>query len=281
VLTPTEALESTENALRLIVRLLLPDWQAKVTEQRLQQFKDRQAEEGKRRDGVATSNDLLPFTDFTDLTRLVLGEWETFKPVFDDQARLKVYFSLFEDVRNSIAHSRPLVDFEQELLSGMATQLRNQIGLFRMDANPATKHYPVIESAIDSYGVEGVTNVSWSGTIRVEVGHTIEFTGRAVDPRGRELEWFLGHAGQPYETALINHIETEAIAVGNSVRLPMTITEVDVCEYRLVAVMMRTKDYRFHRHNDVFRLGNASGVLSTFHYDDVRLFTYAVNPPMD
>jgi Swt1-like HEPN len=283
MLEPTEALESTENALRLIIRLRLGNsWTSALTQERLDSFERRREEECLRRDGVAMSADLLMYTDFTDITTIIMKEWPTFKPVFDDQARTKAYFSLFEDVRNAIAHSRPLVPFEQELLSGMATQLRNQIGLYRMSENPKSQHYPLIESAVDSFGTESYTYTrrlvpQGGGRTRLEAGDRIEITCRSVDPRGRKLEWLLGRT-LVYDDGSFTIVELSEPSAGDTVKLACVVREGDVGENFRIVVFLRSTG-RFHLRSD--QLYAIEGMQGKFEYDDIRYFTYAVNPPAD
>lgn len=58
-----------------------------------------------RRDGAATSSDLLEYVETYHLTTMIKQNWEAFKQVFDDRQRTLVDFNVVEDVRNSIAHS--------------------------------------------------------------------------------------------------------------------------------------------------------------------------------
>ena len=64
VMEPTEALQSTENALRLIIRSILGGkWKDAITADRVAYAQQRRDEEANRRDGVSTSQDLIQFTD--------------------------------------------------------------------------------------------------------------------------------------------------------------------------------------------------------------------------
>jgi hypothetical protein len=111
--------------------------------------------------------------------------------VFDDRQRTLAYFGVIEDVRNSIAHSRDLVPFERELISGIAGHLRNQASLYRSGMDEASRYYPRIESIRDSFGIEGARpeEDNLGRTIRLEVGQVITFTGRAVDAKNRDIHW--------------------------------------------------------------------------------------------
>ena len=269
MLEPTEALESTENALRHIVRLVAgDDWQTKIPGPKRLESEKRQQRESQRRPGVSVSDDLLAFTDFSDLTTLILDQWTTFEPVFGDETRTTAYFNSMKSARNTIAHSRALVPFERELLSGMAGQLRQQITLYRTNINAPEQHYPVIESTKDNFGNDGA-KVGEQEMIRLEVGDTIEYNCRAVDPRGRDLEWLV---------VVGVDSKTDPVWVkGATVDLSLTVTDDDVGESYLTSIFMRSTGRHNLTNGSVFVAGTQQG----FTYDDVAYFRYAVNPPMD
>jgi hypothetical protein len=89
-------------------------------------LRERQAEAAKRPDGAVVSIDLLDYTEIYHLTGMIERNWEKFKPAFNDKGRTLAFFGVVKDVRNSVAHSRDLLPFERDLISGIAGQLRNQ-----------------------------------------------------------------------------------------------------------------------------------------------------------
>jgi hypothetical protein len=187
---PTDALRAIEVALRLAVRQVLggTEWlKAKGAPER-EKLAERQEVEVKRRDGTVVSEDLLDYTETYHLTELVKKNWDSFSPVFVDKKRTEAFFGVIEDVRNSIAHSRDLVPFERDLITGIAGLLRNQVALYRSGAiDAAAQHYPLIESLKDSFGRDGHPLGGAPGRfsrIRLEVGDVITFVGKATDPRG-------------------------------------------------------------------------------------------------
>lgn len=48
----------------------------------------------------------------------------------------------FEQLRNSVAHSRGILAFEEALLSGIAGQIRNQVTIFMSIQDPSGDYYP-------------------------------------------------------------------------------------------------------------------------------------------
>jgi hypothetical protein len=260
---PTDALRSIETALRLVIRDVLGDegWLAAAGSPDRAPLEQKRTEENKRRDGAAVSSNLLDYTETYQLTNLVLKNWESFKPVFSDKARTESFFGVVADVRNSVAHSRDLVPFERDLISGVAGQLRNQVSLFRSSVNQSSKYYPLIESVKDQFGLEGFRGGNPYDRplpIRLEVDDVITFTGSAFNARGKPVKWKVAHpARYPRDTA--------DVAEGDSVSFQYTVTEADVEEYFRLSVQITT-DSRYHR------ISGGDGV-----YDDQREFIYSVN----
>ncbi|MFF0172275.1 hypothetical protein [Micromonospora profundi] len=264
---PVEALRSIEIALRLVIKEVLgsEDWlQAKGAPER-ERLEERQAEEAKRRDGAVVSSDLIDYTETYHLTGIVERNWDRFQPAFKDKARTLAYFGVLGDVRNSIAHSRDLVPFERDLLSGIAGHFRNQISIFRGHHTPSSAYYPLIESVVDNFGREGVEGPTFlqDDLPRLNVGDVLRFSGRAFDARKKGVVWefLVGSVHAP-----LGGQGPPVVATGDTVEFEYSIREEDVSEFFVVGVRIRTEG-KFHRNRD-------------FHpYDDIRGFNYAVNPP--
>lgn len=268
---PTDALRSIETALRLVIRDVLgaDGWVQAKGAPDVAKLEERQNEERRRRDGVVISDDLLNFTETYHLITLIERNWDQFKPVFDNKARTTTYFDLIADFRNSIAHSRELVPFERELLSGIAGQLRNQVALFRSAADQSAKYYPLIEEVKDSFGAIGLKlqPMYQSFTVnRIDVGHVLGFVGSAFNARGNTVRWLLRGRGKPYGS----WEEMDApVASGDDVIFEYVVTEEDVSESFELTIEIRT-DSKYRR---------SSGIRGGI--DDSRTFRYSVNPPDD
>ncbi|QDB79101.1 hypothetical protein FE251_06750 [Georgenia wutianyii] len=268
---PTAALRSIESVLRAAIHRVFDgeDWLDTKGAPTRESLTAKRAEEEKRRDGVLTSQDLLEYVETYHLTRIVLNSWELFKPIFDDKKRTETYFGLVDDVRNSIAHSRDLVPYEEDLLSGVAQHLSNQLSLYGTAGNPAARYYPSIERVVDSLGSAG--SIDESGTIvrapRLEVGQVLRFRGRAVSARGKQVTWYLS---RPIELG-VGSVEWE-MHDGLSLDYEWTVTEREVGEARIYAVLL-VSESRYHRHPPSYFTDRA--------FDDVRHFQYSVNPPLE
>ncbi len=64
--------------------------------------------------------------------------------MFKDKKRTEVHFGVVEDVRSTIAHSRDLMSFERDLLSGMSGQLLAQVSRYSHDLHGSAIYYPHI-----------------------------------------------------------------------------------------------------------------------------------------
>lgn len=259
----TDALRATETALRLsISRVLGADWLAAPGAPDVSRLEEKRDAEAKRRDGAVTSDDLLEYTETYHLTQMVLRNWESFKPVFGDKKRTEVYFDFLMDVRNAVAHSRDLMVFEKELLSGIAGQLRAQVSRYRNDIDGSTAYYPLIEKVRDSLGNPGLQE-SERGydrpVARVDVGEVLTFVGDAFAADGNPVVWKVQRTRSRYVST-----EQHGVATGDSVEFSYRFTEADVNEHLHFGVAITTPS-KYHRHPE--------GI------DDIRYFHYQVNPP--
>jgi hypothetical protein len=269
-LEPGEAVAVFETALRTAIRELLPSWQSKLGAEAVARLRDKQVEDDKKRDGAVTSADLLDYTETTQLTRLVEKNWETFKPVFQDQARLKVMFGLVLDYRNPAQHNRELLGFERDLLSGGAQQVRNQVGIYRSTSGSRSRFYPVIESAVDDRGRPGVRPGLDVYPMRIErysVGDEIVVRARAASSRSFENRWFVTLVDfSQFGISKSGKAPDNVAATGEDVELRYRFTTADVGENRVLEVYLTTTS-AYHRHGKWL--------------DDNALFRVAVDPPWD
>lgn len=260
---PADALHLTENALRLCIRQVLGDdaWLKAPGAPDRAKLEERRAAESKRRSGVVASEDLLEYTETYHLTSVVLRNWASFKPVFKDHKRTEVYFKIVEDFRNSIAHSRMLMIFERELLSGVAGHIRAQVAHFRSMRDESTRYYPLIEDIHDSLGNSIPTDdIAYQSPLaRFDVGDVVSFTGSAFAANGLEVIWML------QKTSPSRHVSTEQreVARGETVEFSYRFTEADVKEHIFFGIAITTPS-SYHRHGGI---------------DDIAYFHYQVNPP--
>ena len=269
-------LVSAETALRDVIRIAVPLWQNDYTSDEIGKLEDKRAEEDKRRDGIAVSQDLLDYTEIYALQAIINKHWNPHvQAVLDDKKRTDVYLGVILDVRNSIGHSRPVFQAERLLLAGAAGQIRNQLARYRASADGPQRHYPSLNSARDSMGTVAPSNPSFSTTYRhygptppptprLEVGDIVVFELEGTDPRGRELIWRAHSVPGEGVASFPEHHPLIAETRGDRAEISWVISEGDVGEYRQIAIVLLNNG-RYHRHRNT--------------YDDGCIFDYHVNPP--
>jgi hypothetical protein len=237
---PSEAVNVVEAVLRLAIRDVLGEGWRGVPGVDLPTLEERRTEEGKRRNGAVVDEDLLAYTHLWDLQQIVLRRWEQFKPIFKDQSRFKVYMGRLDDFRNAPMHSRTLLPFERDLLSGIAGEFRNVLTLWRSERAPDMSWYPRIESVTDSLGHSLDPN---EATVRVparlQVGEVLTFRCVGWDPQDRDLTWTL----KP-QSFLAPEVDRQT---GGEVTLTWRVEDKHVAESSIVVIEMRSSS-KYHRH---------------------------------
>lgn len=265
---PTEALAALEVGLRnLILERLGEYWLDVQGAPTRASLEGRRANEQSKRHGAVVSENLLDYTMTPDLGKMIFANWEAFAPVFPDRTRFEVLVNIVEDVRNTVAHSRELLPFERELLSGVAGYVSNSLALHRSSLEGPGSYYPLIESLTDHQGND--LSVAFNGVVggnRLAVGDTVSIRGNSTPTRGLELVWKL-RVGQGYY-GMSADSRTHTESRGNSVELLYTVGEEDVSEEFWLEVLLTTES-RFHRHTQ----------FVSQPYDDVKAFRYPVKPP--
>lgn len=197
----------------------------------------KREEERRRRDGAATSSELLEYVETYHLTAIIEGNWEAFKKVFGDRQRTLAYFHIVDDVRNSIAHSRDLMEFERDLVSGIAGQIRSQVSMHRALVDDSSNYYPSIEMVTDSFGTQGEDTHYAIPTTRVDAGDVLTFTASAFSSDGRPVIWYIQKTKRSQYVSTVR----DEVARGDSVTFSYLTTEDDVSENFYVGVVIATE----------------------------------------
>jgi hypothetical protein len=243
---PSDAINIVENVFRqAIIEALGSAWTHHLTSDELARLSERRTEEAKRRNGAVVDQDLIAYTHLWDLRHIIEKQWASFKPIFKDLARFKVYLKRLEDFRNVPMHSRTLLPFERDLLSGIAGELRNSYTIWRSAKAPDMTWYPVVESISDSLGNElfeggpsGPKVVSLQTLLAV--GDIVKFRCVGWDPQARDLTWrldFQAPAGGELD-----------VQIGSEVTLTWTVQEAHVADRSLVRIRLHS-DGKYHRYS--------------------------------
>lgn len=270
-LTPAVALASCEGALRQLVTFVLhqkhgSDWLSKVVKaETITAWEDRREEERKKRTtrGVAyIPADPLAYAHFYELVSLVNKNWNEVSPALGKKAVTGALLDRFDDLRNTVAHSRDLLPFEADLLSGIAGEIRNRVAMFMSEEGPGGEHFARIEEVADSFGnrVDGLATLQTSNPSvmceqELHVGDVVQFRARGADPHGRALRWHLAVAPGGVDLAEVE---------GDDVELSWTVEPRHVSDRSYAIVRLKAAG-DFHRWSE--------GV------DGMTLFYYRVVPP--
>lgn len=260
---PAENIALLETTLRGLVAMVMrtahgDDWIMHLPEQTRARLRERHGDEQRRRAPASVSSALLDYTHLYELLEIVRKDWERFSPALGKKRDFEVLMSFAEDYRNAPAHSRTLLPWERDLLSGIAGVVRTAVTTYRSNKGPDMEFYPIIERVRDVFGNEVAEHDQWTNTARprleLHVGDVVRFECSGWDPHGRELIWW----GSVYG----GH-STLAEARGTSAALDWTVSEGDVGDSMTVFLYMRSVS-KFHRQNG---------------WDDVVGFEYRVIPP--
>lgn len=252
---PTEAINLIEVVLRDLVRLVLGDAWTQSRRVDLSALEAKLAEDKAKRRGTAVDEDLLAYTEFIQLQQLILDDWDKFTPALGKQKYIAAYFDRLNAFRNPAMHSRPLREFERDLVSGIVGELRNLVVIYRTERGPDMEYYPKIEQVTDSFGNNPNTGMDVGIKQRLAVGDVVRFDCRGRDPQDRNLTWQL-RDGIGYQNIF-------AEAQGSEVTLELTITD-EIVQERLVINVTMKSDGQYHRNR---------------YWDDSCEFYYAVDPP--
>ncbi len=169
-----------------------------VTDARKTTWEQRRDEERKKRTAGMIDERLLYYADFTDLFTIIKKNWDPeFAECFGDQTELRVYMDKLRDLRNPEAHSRSLLEVEEQLVLGMCGELRQKITIFLSSGKggPEPEHFARIEQVVDSYGNRVTGEASGLGFHRpgliMRPGDRLVFRGHGWDPKGSPLTWRL------------------------------------------------------------------------------------------
>ena len=117
-----------------------------VTEDRLEVWNNRMAEERKRLKGQVIENRKIYYSDFYDLKTIITKNWDLFSDCFSDRKIMEYQFSQLESFRNPNAHNRDLLEYQKHLLAGYAGEIKNGIMKYRGSIEKQSTFFPEYES---------------------------------------------------------------------------------------------------------------------------------------
>lgn len=244
------------------------DWLDRIsTPKQRVQWSERAKDESNARKGViSVPQPGLAYAQFYELLGFANKHWAPLAAALGKKASTYPLLRRFDKLRNAVAHHRPLVPFEQDLVSGIAGQIRTHVTTYMSAQDPGGEYYPRLESVTDSFGNSyvGTGPVPLIGpTIRCQQilhpGEVVTFTAIGIDAQGRDLEYAL----VPTSTGTIfTHADSTG---GNPVTLQWVVSKEDVAELAWANIYMRAKGAEYHRFQRKL--------------DDQVAFGYRINPP--
>lgn len=272
-LMPGEALRVLENALRDLLSVTgatgrASRVQGETLDKKSGQWADRAEVEQRRRGtrgALVTPAAGLAYSNLYDLVRRVDQEWEAVRPALHHKKETMALLEWFESHRDSVGHSRQLLPFEEDLLSGIAGLIRNQVTIYMSSHDPAGDIYPRIDSLHDSFGrsVTGLGSGHLSGILMgspkviLHPGEPVVVRVSGVDPQGRDLDWKLTVRGVQVDRA--------TTASGVEATMSWTPGTEHVSERTLVELWMSASGASYHRHG---------------HVDHTASLVYVIRPPL-
>lgn len=156
----TQALRDTENALRDFIAARLEqslgsNWidACGVTPERVDKWKARKDEEGRRQEAGVVDERLLYYADFYDLKTILKKHWQgDFSDALGEWKRFEVFFDELAAYRDPDAHRRELLPHQQDLVHGIAGDVGSRLVRWRSRHETTDDCFPRIESARDSLG---------------------------------------------------------------------------------------------------------------------------------
>ena len=257
VMDPAAAVTVCETALRTLMELAYAkahgdDWlQHIAAAERRADWSKREQEEQKRRGnrGVAVVPQAgLSYSHLFDLIEIADAHWQPLSAALGKKADTLPLLKRLDTVRNAVAHGRPLVPFERDLISGIAGQIRNQVTIYMSTADPAGDIYPRIEWFADGLGTEAAPcqpddNYLWvldGRAYSLQAGDVLTFDCTATDPQGRDIVWTIEQNSG--EAAVSVTVASQEMA-----HLTWTCNKNSVSEHFSLTVSMSATGTTYHR----------------------------------
>ena len=271
-LEPALALISFESALRELMayaygRDFGVDWLEKVsTADQRARWRQRRAESlGRTKRGVAEIEPIgLAWSECYELLGILDAFWEPVAEALGEKAKVMPLLRRFNALRNDVAHSRPLLPFESDLLSGIAGQIRNMVTIYMSREAPGGELYPRIESISDNYGnriTPGLDQVQGQPVLETDTtlhpGDVVILDCIGWDPEGRALIWTVTGRSETRGNIVVEGPS------GEVARLTWTVSDSDVAEYAATSVML-SADAPYHRNG---------------YFDQVVNIVHRIRPP--
>jgi len=241
-MSAAEDIAACESALRDLIRTIDgSSWEASFSAEQLTRFEAARTEDLKRRRGTAPNNDLLDYVELYHLQTHIVGAWGRYAAALKKQRTFEVYLERLLGLRNAVAHSRPLLPFETQLVGGITGEIRNLVVLHRNIENPDHELWPIIEEARDQFGTTRTFSSPFpvgQDMVQLAPGDRVTFTARGRDAGDVTLLWRCGR--NMYDDSI-------GTAEGETVTFEWTVEERDIGGGTHIHIVLAS-DRAHHRH---------------------------------
>ena len=134
-------------------------------------FKKRTSEQDKN-DGFLFEKRIIFYADFENLGLIIDENWQKFAPILNDKKRFFVFFNEIELFKKTIDSGKNLIKSQEDLLSGILSDLKNTITIYNNKNNLVDDYFISITKISDNLGT------SWTNSnqeIEYQLSH---FTGK-------------------------------------------------------------------------------------------------------
>ena len=152
-----------------------------------------------------------------------------FLPILIEKKRFDVFFSEVESFRNTVAHGRILTLSQENLQSGIASDLKKLITVYHNKNEMRDDFFIRIINVTDNFGNNVTNNLARPFPI-LRVGDELELTIEANDPKDRQIEYEIKSVGSDFKM------------VQSSNRFVFTITKEFIRDMFALYVRVRTPD---------------------------------------
>lgn len=190
-------IKSYENTLKhIIIDVLGASDQAdyNISDDVKEKWFEKRSFESQKNDGFLTEKRILFYADFFDLKTIISKNWDEFEPVLKNKERFLVFFNEVNQYQNLMNLGKALTKSQEEMLSGILADLKNNYSIFTNKKNQRNKHFVVINSISDNIGTTWEPQQHKTTTKPVlTVGDSYELLIDANDPKDRDIEYELYH----------------------------------------------------------------------------------------
>ncbi|WP_339884723.1 hypothetical protein [Polaribacter vadi] len=156
-------------------------------------FKKRTSEQDKN-DGFLFEKRIIFYADFENLGLIIDENWQKFAPILNDKKRFFVFLNEIEHFKKIIDSGKNLIKSQDNLLSGILSDLKNTITIYNNKNNLVDDYFISITKISDNLGT------SWTNSNQenqqkpvLKVGDDYELLVQANDPKDRQIEYQLSH----------------------------------------------------------------------------------------